>query len=91
MFIFNFNFFQSRTGISDMNDMLPNPRELSYSLVTDSDENDNYNTFDFSDKTMAVGIWALFIGQDMSHTVVSSSGMANELLNYHSQCICLSI
>jgi hypothetical protein len=54
-----------------MNNLLPNPRELSNSLA-------EYKYHIDTDRTMAVGIWALFIGHDMSHTAVSSSGKVNE-------------
>jgi len=48
-------------------DMPPNPRSLSINLVKDEDSPDNT-------KTMMMAYWAIFIGHDLSHTVVSSMG-----------------
>lgn len=57
-----------------MNSLLPSPRELSNSLA----ENKYYVD---ARRTMAVGIWALFIGYDMSHTAVSLAGKANKTVD----------
>lgn len=45
--------------------MFPNPRELSTGLV----KNEKYLEFD---KTIAMTIWGIFIGHDLTHTGVSS-------------------
>lgn len=53
------------TSPFDLLSKSPNPRKLSTSLVRDINSAD-------TDKTMAIAIWTIFIGHDLSHTAISN-------------------
>lgn len=68
------------TGIYEMpnicEDMLPNPRSLSTNLVNDENSTD-------PTKTMMMAYWTIFIGHDLSHTAVSTTGIHIKHINIY--------
>lgn len=67
--------------MSQMNTKLPNPRDLSSSLVTVESVYCEEKSVD-SVKTIAMAYWMMFIGHDLSHTVVSSQRRIKHIIIY---------
>ncbi|KAF0757790.1 peroxidase-like [Aphis craccivora] len=57
-------------GIQEVSERLPNARKVSVGLVCDEESFDNK-------KTMAMAIWGIFIGHDLSRTAASTMGNNN--------------